>query len=401
MDSTTLCKWDDIGALLGAEDRREYAALPCPARLALAANAWWLGRPLFSRPGNDRRSEHDSRLVMARLSETGLNPTWLKWGDDMAEIVVRLGWPAYWRRYWSSMGDPNAPNPHITQYSIEPSYHFLPTLEAIREPELALPAHWNLLPDDSREEYAPEDVTFGRLSQQTARLLRGDSLLLVARVSVAMDSVLNAKATLRGGFAFARDPADVPQLYSGSRTPPEFLLASVITNEDRVAGIELTGEGGVAARSRFGVKALSRDPRGHAISDLVLVQAELPEKVSLSDALPSMSPSLELDRGRGTSIYWELYGVARDDNVEYTLSVHPGDKTLVRKVGEFLRLVPRTGTTRVRWSERVESAAAILPRAVKLDLRSLRAGRHDIVLTTRVNYGAPLVTSRVVEVRGG
>jgi hypothetical protein len=209
------CEWDDIRWLLSHDAGREYRELTCDDRLKVSRTAWWLAQPLWSEPGNHRRSEHDYRRVMERLSLTGLNPTRLRWDDDMSQIVVRFGWPDYWRRYWNTMGDPNAMSPRITQYTMEPSYHFIPSWRALMAPAAAADSDWVLLPRDSREEYSPDSMSFATLAGQVARFLRGDSLLVAARVDVARDSQFAVGDELKAVVAMAWDPDERPLLFPG------------------------------------------------------------------------------------------------------------------------------------------------------------------------------------------
>ena len=399
MQPYILCEWENIADLLSTEDARIYKTKLCDERMRLARNVWWLADPLFSQPGNDRRSDHDSRRVMERLSERGVNPTWLRWGDDMAEIVVRFGWPDYWRRYWSSMGDPNATSPRISQFTLEPSYHFLPTLKAMVSPASALQEDWELLPRDSREEYSPDSVIFGQISSQHARFLRGDSLLIVARASVVRDSLLSAEETLDITMIALRSESDTPATAQQRVGSDEFTIMSRMTNEDRVGSIELLTDSHRAARSRFGIPAITRNAAGHAISDLLLFAGDTAGGEPTVERLAAvMHASPELRGNSPLGVFWEFYGLREGDEVSVALAAIPDERGFMSRLGQALRLVKRPAQVSLSWRETRNRNADMATRSVQLDLATLAPGRYTLRLSASINGGAEMVREKRVEV---
>ncbi len=398
MAADVRCAWDDIAHLLEPDARKAYKALPCDERLRITRNAWWLARPLFSRPGNDRRSEHDSRKVLLRLGETGINPTWLKWAPDMAELLTRFGWPKYWRRYWVSMADPALPNPQVSQYHAEPSYHFLPELSAMRDPAHADAFDWDLLPPDSREEYSPSGLIFGKMEQQSARFLRGDSVLLVSRVSLAPDSLLGAAGSFTAGIAMAASPEEAPALHFERRASQPFLLQTRTRNRNWVASIEVKTDSNRAARARFGAPAITLDAAGHAISDMLLFNTGPEEPRNLAAAMAAMRSSPSIERTSPVGIYWELYGLSRDDKVDVELSAQPEERGFLRRIGEALRLVSKERAARLQWPETATDDNAVVPRSIALNHSALRPGWYTLRLSVVVNSAPALVASRRIEI---
>jgi hypothetical protein len=402
MDPAALCAWDDIGELLSREDGRIYAALPCHEKLSVTRNAWWLAQPLFSRAGNDRRSEHDVRRVYSRLSETGVNPTWLRWGRDMEEIVVRLGWPAYWRRYWGTMGSESSTNPHVTQYNLEPSYHFIPTLAAIRNPYAAAEHDWHLLPSHSYEEYSPHEMVFDSLAHQSARLLRGDSTILLTRLDVTQHYLTGD--SVQAIIAFSRAPSEEPALCSAlitstssSRTARECGLPDA----ESVASIEIVDRGNTprTQRARFGVAPIRVNSSGHALSDIVFLEGNLATPVSYAAARQAMRHNLRIQASARTTLYWEVYGVRAGDRITYEIAAaNREERGFIRKIGEALRLVAPGGPLQVSWEEITRADAGIHPTAVALDLSRLRPGVHAILLRVSINSTTTLVVERRVEI---
>jgi hypothetical protein len=400
MDLYTRCEWDNIGWLLSTQAAREYDELLCEDQLRVAHTAWWLAQPLYSQRGNHRRSEHDVRRVMQRLSQTGMNPTWLRWGDDMSEIVVRFGWPDYWRRYWNPMNDPAGSSPRISQFTMEPSYHFIPDWRALLEPWSATEADWNLLPQDSREEYGPDSMVFGSMASQSARFLRGDSLLVLSRVSVANDSVLSTAQASDAGIALSAGPDEEPLLFFAPASPPEFTLRAKVANRNWMASVEMFNGSGHAARVRFAAPAITRDANGLAISDIMVFSGDTPDDPSAESLLAEMLPALALQKGGNIGIYWETYGLSREDVVEVEVGAIPDRRGFFDRIGQALRLVERSGSMAVRWTEGGSPSRSLVARVVQLNLSNLRDGWYTLRLSVRVNGGVPLTAIRRMEIKG-
>jgi hypothetical protein len=86
------CVWTDLSRVLeGGSD--PYGPGACAGRREVADSIWWLARPLYSRPGNDLRTEHYARHTMATLLERAESVEGTAWAWDMREIIVRYGFP--------------------------------------------------------------------------------------------------------------------------------------------------------------------------------------------------------------------------------------------------------------------------------------------------------------------
>jgi hypothetical protein len=396
-----LCEWDDIEYLLSDADTRHYRTMNCDERMPIVRNAWWLGQPLWSRPGNHRRSEHDTRRIMQILGRTGVNPTWLRWGNDMEEIVMRFGWPDYWRRYWSTMGEPNPERPQIIQYTLEPSYHFLPRMSAMLLPSQASAGDWDLLPPDSREEYSPDSLVFHELEQQSARFLRGDSLLLHTRASVHNDDVLRWKRSLRASQVFMSSAAELPRVFMSQVDAVAFTLECMVPNVDWVAGVEVLTDDGRAARTRFGSPAITFDARNIAHSDFLLYAAgdTAAGEARLETIGNNVIAVLEFQRDTSVGVFWESYGLRRNDRLDVVVTVQPDDEPgFFHRLGQALRLVQKSGTLTVQWHESESIDRNIAPRAIRLSLASLRPGSYSLRLSVRVNGAEPHESTRRIRI---
>ena len=61
------CEWHDVSLLIDDDARQQYRRLTCgdPKRRAFEDRVWFLGRTLYSMPGNDTRTEWYARMTMA------------------------------------------------------------------------------------------------------------------------------------------------------------------------------------------------------------------------------------------------------------------------------------------------------------------------------------------------
>src|SRR2546425_999725 len=131
MPAEERCQWSDLSSLLEGDLRKRYRALPCEERDRLGARLWWLARPLLSQAGNDRRSEHFTRLMVVRLMRGARTAYGLSWGGDLAEITLRYGWPRWW-----AQAPPRAMgllvDPIIAGHETTPGFHFFPPARGVR-----------------------------------------------------------------------------------------------------------------------------------------------------------------------------------------------------------------------------------------------------------------------------
>src|SRR5205814_7920467 len=87
------------------------------------ARIWWVADPLFMIPGNERRTEHYSRVLHTLLQENSVNTYGSSWGGDLAELVLRFGWAEKWTQEPSRSMYPEA-QASVTGHEREPGYHF-------------------------------------------------------------------------------------------------------------------------------------------------------------------------------------------------------------------------------------------------------------------------------------
>src|SRR4029079_4752902 len=73
MPSPTRCHWLNLAPLLDDDVRGTYRKMTCPQREAIDQRIWWVADPLFMVPGNERRTQHFSRVLHTVLQSQCAN----------------------------------------------------------------------------------------------------------------------------------------------------------------------------------------------------------------------------------------------------------------------------------------------------------------------------------------
>lgn len=340
MPADTACRWRDISLLLEDEERAPYRRLPCANRAAYERRYWDLADPSYAIQGNDRRTEHFARVLLAALSEDAANAYGLAWGDDLRELTVRYGVPTW---YTQSLRSPYELRSSVEGHDRQPSYHFGPQ----QGPSGSVA--WSLRDPRARERYSPPYPYLDSLAELPAQFgmfRRGDSAIVVA--------VYDAGE--------ADSAAALPGVAPGATPGTDFIHGAVLGVADSsgvtVAGRDALGRrvrrartawhgvvAGVetydparrrAARARAWV-APPRAPAGAPhLSTLLLFAPDAPtaaaasvgdsaasdstaDVATLDDALARALTAAELRGRRRLGVYWEVYGPAT------AASVHPAD----------------------------------------------------------------------------
>ncbi len=390
------CAWTDLGPLL--RDRLSQA-LPCVHGDSVRERIWWLARPLYSRAGNDLRTEHYARHMMAALLHDAATPDGVSWGADRRALVVRFGWPTHWSQSWESPGGLSPPP--ILGHEPGPSFWLFP------EPALAEPwadvteVRWDPVRERPPARYAPPYATgFGPIDRvQFARFRRGDSTLSVAVFDLTPDSVFAAHpADVR--LAVARDPVTPIVVGAVSAATPRGALSVSSLWRPAVLSLEAVGvDTPWVARRRVMTAA---DPGGlpPLVSDLLLFATAggLPE--SLQATLAAALPVPVVKRRQRVGLYWEMYQEP-DSAASVEIAVTPmrshKDETPY-PVGRPWCPLAVQSPVRLRWLEEPTASPRGVARAVALDLRRLSAGRYVITLQVSEGGHARGCSSREVQV---
>src|ERR1019366_6885851 len=172
MLSRDQCAWHDVSLLIDDDARQQYRRYECgdPQRRAFEDRVWFLGRTLYSMPGNDTRTEWYARMTMEQFLRDAPSQYEFGFDDDEKELMLRFGW----ERSWAMSRD------GITGEEAMPAYRMIPAGFVINEPSLSDSANWRLQLPPVIARYGPPYATVLKpLEHQKAVFHRGDSALVV------------------------------------------------------------------------------------------------------------------------------------------------------------------------------------------------------------------------------
>jgi len=194
MPPLTRCHWLNLTPLLDDDIRGTYKKMTCAQRAAADARIWWVADPLFMTPGNERRTEHFSRVLHTVLQEKSANTYGLSWGGDLGELILRFGWAEKWTQQ-PPQGMYTEQKISVTGHEREPGYHFFLPQQPPDSLALIADSVFDIYQFPPREQYAPIYTrAFVRLDAQVARFRRGDSTKIVAAYDVSADTIFGHRS---------------------------------------------------------------------------------------------------------------------------------------------------------------------------------------------------------------
>ena len=360
MPTDTLCRWEDLRALLVGDDRDAYEEIPCgtPARRSFERSFWHLSDPLWSTPGPERRMEHLARQVWRGIQSDAASGYGLSWGDDIDEITVRYGWPAGWDVAWRR--DPGI----RTERSIEA--HRAPHAQRFAVRGVAGEPTWDLDDEEPRSTWAlPAGSVAAPEGVQLAVFRRGEARLVVGAVRPGADRAC--------GDEFSLVLSSGEHVIAAARRRRAIALLEPDGGAARFVGIEVECDGDPAV---LRVRGPIGDV-GKWLSDLLLLDPSESLPGTLDATLRHVRPDGVVRPGESIVVFWEWYGPA--DPMTVTLTLSRENKGFWRKALEFMGLaesqIERTG---VRWSD--VGPAGESPRAMKMQLPDLAEGEYSLTL---------------------
>lgn len=397
MPSPVRCHWLNLAPLLDDDIRGTYKKMSCGQREAADARIWWVADPLFMTPGNERRTEHFSRVLHTALQQDAANTYGSSWGGDLAELILRFGWAEKWTQEPSQSMYPEA-KAAITGHEREPGYHFFLTQQPPDSLALIVDSVFDIYQFPPREQYAPVYThAFVRLDAQVACFRRGDSTKVVAAYDVSADTIFGRRK-FAAALIVMGDEATTPSKTELTESPTKNVLTVSTPWKEQLIGVELLANDSTgAARWRSGFAEIPLDSGKISVSDLLFVDGEPSLPGDLNEAIPRAYGGTTFRRDKKIGLFWELYGKTPSDSVlPISLTITPVDESLLRRTFRALRIAPRLSPLNIRWQE--NGASGVLSaRSVLLDLSLVPAGKYAVRLEVG-NY--PMAaTSRVIEVK--
>jgi hypothetical protein len=159
------------------------------------------------------------------------------------------------------------------------------------------------------------------------------------------------------------------------------------------------------ARARYGMRATENPGSRVSISDLLLFDPYDGMPRTLDDILPHVSSSQVVREGSKVGIYWETYNTnPSGEGIQVSITVAPEDKDeggWLRRGLTSLRLVREAQPVTVGLSDVSARGRGYTPRAVVVDLATLKPGRYLMQLEITAEGTVPVRGERVLTVRGG
>jgi hypothetical protein len=397
MPTLTRCHWTNLSPLLDDDIRGTYRKMPCTERDAVNARIWWVADPLYMTQGNERRTEHFSRMTHTALWKDAVNTYGTSWGGDLAELTLRFGWAEKWTQQPSPSMYPGV-QPAVTGHEREPGYHFFLTQRPPDSLAQIVDSLFDIYQFPPREQYSPTYTrALVRLDAQVARFRRGDSTRVVAAYNVRTDSIFGRRKFAAALIAMG-DEVAVPSRTDLAQSPAKGVLTVTTPWKSQLIGVELlASDSAGAARWRSGFAEIPLDSGRISVSDLLFVDGGPSLPVDLSEAITSAHGGTKFRRNEKIGLFWELYGrTPADSTLPISLTITPINEGLLRRTFRALRVAPKATPLNIRWQE--NGASGVLSaRSVLLDLSLVPAGKYEVKL--EVGNDPVAVTSRNIEVK--
>jgi hypothetical protein len=396
MPSPTRCHWQNLSPLLDDDIRGTYRRMSCGQREAANARIWWVADPLYITPGNERRTEHFSRVLHAALQQDAANTYGVRWSGDLAELELRFGWAEKWTQEPPASMYPGA-QIAVSGHEPEPGFHFFLTQRPPDSLAQIVDSLFEIKQFPPREQYAPPYArSFTSLDAQVARFRRGDSTRIVAAYDVSADTIFRRHKFSAALIAMG-DEATTPSMTEIGESPPRNVITVSTPWKSQLIGVELLAKDSAgAARWRTGFAEIPIDSGMVSVSDLLFVDGSPSLPSDLSEAIPRAHGGTRFKRDKQVGLFWELYGkTPADSALPISLTITPIDQGFLRRAFRALRIVPKVTPVNIRWQENGASGM-LSARSVLLDLSLVPAGKYAVKL--EIGSYPLAVASRIIEV---
>ncbi len=413
MDPQQACEWRDLKLILDDALLRDYRGVRCEARVAQEARVWWLARPMMSSEGNDARTEYLSRVFYAHMLNEAPSVYQEGFDSDERELLLRYGWPRDWTTasgYLPGRGSQVV----ITGHEPTPAPPMLPLAATVKNPAFSDSLQWRGkgLPG-VRARYSPAGARrLLALQHQSAVFRRGDTALVAMSYNVAADTALATAARVgdRGPSGGLRAALVLTRGVEGDATIARVEtpgVTGVVTAMMPWGPMLMSAEVGdpsrsTLARARYGLRLTDTPTSRVSISDLLLFNPYDGVPRSLEDALPHMRSSQILGDETSIGIYWETYNTnPTGEGIQVSITVAPEESNggWLRRGLTKLRLARESEPVSVGLTDVSARGRGFTPRAVVVDLATLKKGRYLMQLEITAEGAIPVRTERVITVR--
>ena len=393
------CAWTDIGYMLEGDLAKRYRELGCDGRADLERRIWWLADPMFSLPGNDRRTEHFARAVMDVIQRDSRNAPGMRWGPDSREILMRYGWPVFWTLE-PAPANSNMSLPSVTEHQRTPSFHFFPIVRHPDSLAALRPVRFNTDQRKARERYSPRYAeSLVAIDPQIARFVRGDSVLLVAGYDISGDTAFRSD-TVRAAIVVTNVAKGEPASGVTAAARRRAALAMKAAPGLSLVGVEIISpDSRQVARSRIPIELEAPDRGRVSVSDVLLFETEGGLADTMEEAMKRMLGSSRVAGDRKLGLFWEIYDLhAAGTQLPVALTLTRLKGGTMERMLQTLGIVDNPTPVSIRWTE-TPANIAVSPRSIVIDLSLIPKGRYELRLAIGPDDRPLALSQRVVDVR--
>ncbi len=394
------CNWRDISMLIDDDTRQEYRRLPCGAeREAFEDRVWWFSRTLYGLRGNDARSEWNARQLMVRFYQDAPGAHQFGFDDDERELLLRFGWPRFWAR---GPGDPRG-GYSIVSDEASPAYRYLPAGNVLGNPALSDSSQWRLHQPPVIGRYAPPYAKrLVALEHQQAMFRRGDSALLVMAYDVRQVKGLGDAAHRRAAMVVAHGEQPAPRMLARDNAAAIGTMSVTgAWGPLLFSGEVWAADSAVVARARYGVHPPYAVDTRVTVSDLLFYKPSGTPPNSVEEALALALPTERVLSAAPLGVYWETYGTnPAGEQIKLTVTVvrEVEEGGFLKRKNQQLRLLRQATPVSVSVNDMTARGATVSPRAVQLDISTLKKGAYIVQLEIEVEGQFPLRADHRIEI---
>ena len=394
------CQWRDISMLIDDDTRQEYRHIACgPEREAYEDRVWWFSRTLYGLRGNDSRTEWNARQLMVRLYQDAPGAHQFGFDDDERELLLRFGWP----RYWAKEGTDSRGGVSIVSDEASPAYRYLPAGNVLSNPSLSDSSQWRLHRPPVIGRYAPPYAKkLVALEHQQAMFRRGDSALLVMAYDIGAVPGLAGAAHRRAAMVVAHGEQPAPKLSARDNAPVQGTMSVTgAWGPLLFSGEVWAPDSSVVARARYGVHPPYAVDTRVTVSDLLFYKPSGTPPTTVEEALALALPTERVRSAAPLGVYWETYGTNPDgEEIKLTVTVvrEIEEGGFLKRKNQALRLIREATPVSVSVRDLTARGRTISPRAVQLDISTLKKGAYIVQLEIEVSGQFPLRADHRIEI---
>ncbi len=393
------CKWTDLSRILPEEVADDYASVECEDRATENRKIWWLSDPLYLIDGNERRTEHFSRMVLNRMLERAESGYGI-WETDLGELLTRYGWPAEWENVKVGRDRDWQENAVVSRHSPS-AQNFMPISRVMLDPLSTRWFEWPLDQEEAASRYAPSYARqFDYLEEhQVVTFRRADSSIVVAAFDWDWEGRMDSTTV---DWATVLTPNDSTPLTIRAGRTSERRVSTIMsgTLDSSVISVEAFASGAErAGRVRFGTAPPAMPEDGLVISNILLFDPPDPLPLEIQNVAEHALASTILAPGSQLGLYWEIYGLSdQNDSLTTTVTVVKGGRNFIRRLTSGFRRGSDTEVS-IDWTAPTGRAAFANPHSVGLDLTGLEPGDYQVKVEAVSSNGDQVVAEQPIKIQ--